>query len=103
MAKYLLAYKGGGMGDTPEAQQKAMDAWTAWFGSLGAALVDQGSPFGPSATVSGAGTTESGTSALTGYTIITADSISAAADKAQACPVLTSGGTVEVYEALEMG
>lgn len=103
MAKYLLAYRGGGMGDTPEAQQKAMEAWMAWFGSLGADLVDQGSPFGPSATVSGESTSEGGTSALTGYTIITADSLSAASDKAKACPVLSSGGTIEVYEALEMG
>ena len=91
------------MGDTPEAQQKAMDAWMAWFGALGADLVDQGSPFGPSTTVSGDGTTESGTSALTGYTIISADNLSAATDKAETCPVLASGGTVEVYEALEMG
>lgn len=103
MAKYLLAYTGGGMGDTPEAQQKAMDAWMAWFSSLGADLVDQGSPFGPSTTVTGVGTSEGGTSALTGYTIITADSLSAASDKAKTCPVITSGGTIEVYEALEMG
>ena len=103
MAKYLLAYTGGGMGETPEAQQKAMEAWMAWFGALGADLVDQGSPFGPSATVSGEGTTESGTSALTGYTIITADSLPAATDKARTCPVLASGGTIEVYEALAMG
>ena len=103
MAKYLLAYTGGGMGDTPEAQQQAMDAWMAWFGSLGADVVDQGSPFGPSATVSGSGATDSGASALTGYTIITADSLSAASEKAKGCPVVTSGGSIEVYEALEMG
>ena len=103
MAKYLLAYTGGGMGDTPEAQKKAMDAWMTWFEALGADLVDQGSPFGPSATISGEGTTQSGASSLTGYTIITADSLSGASDKARTCPVLTSGGTVEVYEALEMG
>lgn len=103
MAKYLLAYKGGGMGDTPEAQQKAMDAWLAWFGSLGADIVDQGSPFGPSTTVSGGDTTEGGASGLTGYTIITASDLPAATEKAKGCPVLTSGGSIEVYEALEMG
>ena len=104
MAKYLLAYKGGGMGDTPEAQQKAMEAWMAWFGSLGADLVDQGAPFGPSASVSSdGGTTPGGSAQLTGYTIITAADLSAASEKAKGCPVLSSGGAIEVYEALPMG
>lgn len=103
MAEYLLAYTGGGMGDTPEAQQKAMDAWTAWFGSLGTDLVDQGSPFGPSTTVSGDGTSDGGASMLTGYTIITAPDLPAATERARGCPVLTSGGSIEVYESLEMG
>jgi hypothetical protein len=103
MAKFLLAYKGGGMGDTPEAQKQAMDAWMAWFASLGADLVDGGAPFGPSATISATGVAENGASALTGYTIIAAESLAAAGEKAQGCPVLTSGGTVEVYEATPMG
>ena len=103
MAKYLLAYTGGGMGDTPEAQQQAMDAWMAWFGSLGADVVDQGSPFGPSSTVSGDGTRDGGASGLTGYTVITAESLAAATEKAKGCPVVTTGGSIEVYEALEMG
>jgi hypothetical protein len=104
MAKYLLAYTGGGMSAPPEERQKAMDAWMAWFGSLGADIVDQGSPFGPSTTVSGDGSTsEGGASRLTGYTLITAPDLSAATEKAKACPVLTSGGSIEVYEALEMG
>ncbi len=103
MAKYLLAYKGGGMGDTPEAQQQAMDAWMAWFGSLGSDIVDQGSPFGPSLAVNSDGATGEATAALTGYTIITAPNISAAAEKAKGCPVLVTGGSIEVYEALEMG
>jgi hypothetical protein len=34
MAKFLLAYKGGGsMGSTPEEQQKVMEQWMNWFGS----------------------------------------------------------------------
>lgn len=103
MAKYVLAYKGGGMGDTPEAQQKSMDAWMAWFASMGADLVDGGAPFGPSTTVTAEGVTQGGASALTGYTIVSAESLDAAAEKAKSCPVLTSGGTIEVYEAMPMG
>ena len=51
MANYLLTYMGGGMAETPEAQAKQMEAWGAWFGSLGAAVVDGGNPCGASRTV----------------------------------------------------
>ncbi len=105
MAKFLFAYKGGGMGPSPEAQQKAMEAWMGWFGSLGGQLVDQGSPFAPgSTTISPDGSVNAGSpSPLTGYSIISADSLAEANAKAKGCPVLTSGGSIEVYEALEMG
>ncbi len=103
MAKFVLAYTGGSMGETPEEQKKTMDAWMAWFGSMGADLLDGGSPFGPSATVSANGISQGGASALTGYTIIAAESLAAAGEKAKSCPVLAAGGTVEVYEAMPMG
>ena len=103
MAKFVFAYSGGGMAETPEAQQKAMDEWTAWFAALGADIVDGGNPFGVSATVTADGVAQNGASALTGYTIISAEDIVAAGEKAKGCPALSSGGTVEVYEALPMG
>jgi hypothetical protein len=40
---------------------------------------------------------------LTGYSIIEADSLSAAAKSAKGCPVLSGGGSIEVYEALPIG
>jgi hypothetical protein len=46
---------------------------------------------------------DGGVSALTGYTILSADSLADAVDKAKGCPVLTSGGSVDVYEAMPMG
>ena len=46
MGKFLYAYKGGGMAATEEEQAMVMQAWQAWFGELGAAIVDGGSPFG---------------------------------------------------------
>ena len=104
MPKYVLVYKGGGMGESPEEQQKAMEAWMNWFGALGAAVVDGGSPFGPAASISSGGrVTDGGGSGLSGYSIIEATSITDATDKASGCPVLTSGGEVEVYESLPMG
>ena len=104
MAKFLLAYKGGGMGATPEEQQKMMEDWMNWFGALGEAVVDGGSPFAGSASVSSDGkVADGGASSLTGYSIITADTLAQAADRAKGCPVLSSGGSIEVYEAMPMG
>lgn len=102
MAKFVFAYRGGGMAETPEAQQKAMDEWTAWFAALGADIVDGGNPFGVSATVSADGIAQSGASALTGYSIISAEDLAAASEKAKGCPGLAEGVTVEVYEAVPM-
>ena len=48
MTNFVLAYRGGAMAETPEAQEKAMAEWGAWFGGLGGALVDGGNPFAAS-------------------------------------------------------
>jgi hypothetical protein len=52
--------------------------------------------------VSNGGVSNGGGSKLGGYSIINAESLAEAADKANGCPVLQAGGTVEVYEALTM-
>lgn len=101
MAKYVFVYTGGQMNETPEAQQQAMEAWMGWFGTLASDVIDPGSPFGPSTTVTADGSsTGSGASALGGYSVIEAASLADAASKAKGCPVLAGGGTVEIYEAL---
>ena len=98
MGKYVLAYKGGGIPETEEEGKRVMDAWTAWFGGLGDSVVDMGNPFGASGAVGGGGT-----SGLTGYSIVNADSLDDALAKAEGCPILDGGsGSVEVYETLEM-
>src|SRR5712692_8519769 len=50
MPKYLLAFNGGGMPETPEEQAAVMAAWGAWYGTLGDAVVDPGAPIGASST-----------------------------------------------------
>jgi len=102
MAKFLYLYTGGQMAETPEAQEAAMQEWTNWFGTLGNSVVDIGNPFGAGTTVSNGSAGNGGASKLSGYSIINAESLADAADKANKCPVLQSGGTVEVYEALAM-
>jgi hypothetical protein len=102
MAKFLFLYSGGQIAETPEAQEESMQVWTTWFGSLGDSVVDIGNPFSASSTVTAGGPSDGGASKLSGYSIVNAESLSEAAQKADGCPVLQSGGSVEVYEAVPM-
>jgi hypothetical protein len=102
MTNFVLAYRGGAMAETPEAQEKVMAAWGAWFGTLGAALVDGGNPFAASSTVHPDGSSTPGGGGLTGYSIVATSDLAAAADLAKGCPLLADGGTVEVYETVPM-
>ena len=104
MANYVLVYNGGGMAATPEEQQKVMAAWGQWFGGLGQALVDGGNPFsGQASSIASDGSVgQVGGSALTGYSILKADDLAAATNMAKGCPVLTSGGSIEVYETFQV-
>jgi len=104
MSKYVYVYKGGGMAATEEEQNAAMAAWGAWIGQLGDALVDVGNPFGASAAVESDGSSSNGAagSALTGYSIVEAASLEDAVAKSRGCPVFTGGGSVDVYEAIEV-
>ena len=104
MANYVLAYTGGSMGETEAEQQEVMTRWMEWFGALGDAIVDGGTPLAASATVGAGGTVSDGARGeLTGYSIISAESLAEAAEKAKGCPVLAAGGTVEVYETVPIG
>ncbi len=99
MANYVLVYKGGGMAQSDAERDAMMVEWGKWFGSLGAALVDGGNPFAQSAAVAADGTVQAGApSGLTGYTILSADSLNAATAMVKGCPQLAAGGSVEVYE-----
>jgi hypothetical protein len=100
MAKFVYIYSGGKMPETPEEGQQVMAAWGAWMGGLGSAITDQGNPFGASTTVSPSGVGGAGTAG--GYTIINADSLDDATKKADGCPILAAGGSVGVYETVDM-
>jgi hypothetical protein len=101
MAKYLLVYTGG-QEPQSEAEGKAvMDAWTAWFGKLGSALVDGGNPIGSMAkSISSDGKVSDGPigTQATGYSILDANSLDEAVEMAKGCPHLASKGQITVYE-----
>lgn len=102
MAKYVLAYTGGSMAETPEAQEAVMKAWMDWFGTLGSAVLDGGNPFGASTAVRSDGSTGTTTTGLSGYSTVQADNLELAAKLASGCPILEAGGSVEVFEAIDM-
>ncbi len=105
MAKYLFVYHGDA--DMPEGEEEIaaiMDAWGAWFGTMGAAVIDGGNPVGGNHTVASNGSTSEGGGAnpATGYSLIEATDIEDALAKAKGCPILAAGGTVEVAQAFDM-
>jgi len=104
MAKYLFIYHGGKPATDPSERKAAMDAWGAWFGSLGAAVIDGGNPVGAASTVRADGSLASGGGAnpASGYSLISASSLEDAHGKARGCPLLKSGGTIEIAEAFDM-
>jgi hypothetical protein len=103
MTKYLLGYHGGGMAATPAEQEASMAQWTAWFGALGGAVVDMGAPTGAARTVGKTGaSTGGGANPLTGYSVIEAANLDAAVNMAKGCPIVTTGGTIEVSEIVAM-
>jgi hypothetical protein len=103
MAKYVFAYHGGSIPETEEEQQQVMAAWGAWFEAIGPSIVDMGAPLSHTRIISvGGNVTEGGDNPLTGYTIVSADSIDAALELAMGCPIRNDGGTLEVAECVEM-
>ncbi len=103
MAKYLFVYHGGGAPTTKEAQEAAMAAWGAWFGSMGKALVNGGNPVGKSWTVKSSGVTkDGGANPVSGYSLIEAGSYEEAAALAKGCPMLASNASVEIAQVMDM-
>ncbi len=108
MANYVLVCVGGSHPTDAEEGARVAQAWVDWLGSLGQAIIDRGTPFGPSMAIApGGAVTEGAPTRLMGYTIFSAASMAAAIELVKGCPHLTSGpatvaGTVEIYETLQM-
>jgi hypothetical protein len=104
MAKFLFVYHGGKPPSSPAEAKTVMDAWGTWFGSMGSAVIDGGNPVGGSSTVKSDGSLVSGGGAnpVSGYSLIEASSLADAHKKAMGCPLLKSGGTIEIAQAMDM-
>jgi len=81
--------------------QEIMDSWMKWFGEIQEHIVDIGNPFSPGKEITASGVKElpHDKEAITGYTIINAESMDEAVQIAKTCPIITS---MRVYEAMSM-
>jgi hypothetical protein len=104
MAKYLFVYHGGENPETEAEVAEVLDAWGSWMGSMGAAVIDGGNPVGKSSTVKPGGKVDSngGSNPATGYGLFEAANLDDALAKAKGCPILKSGGSVELAECIDM-
>jgi len=104
MAKYLFIYHGGKHPETDAEMAKVMDAWGNWMGAMGSAVVDGGNPVGKSSTVGPDGSVadNGGSNPASGYGLFEASGLDDAISKAQGCPILSEGGSVELAEVIDM-
>ncbi len=103
MAQYVIIYLGGEQPASPEEGQKHFARYMEWLTSLGDAAVSPANPLKDTCTVNPDGSvTEGGTSTMSGYTIVEAESMEAALSMAKSCPFLEIGGSLEVSERIEM-
>ena len=104
MTNFVLVYTGGGMPEGEAEQAAVLAGWNAWYERLGEAIVDGGNPFGASKNVTHKGVSDGAVSSplITGYTIISAESLDAAVAEMHDHPHLKSGGQVSVHETFQM-
>jgi len=103
MAQYIMTYVGGNQPSSPEEGQKHFAKYKEWLSSLGDAAVSPANPLKDTSTVNPDGSvTAGGSSNMSGYTIVEAESMDAALSFAKACPFLDMGGSLEVSELMQM-
>ena len=96
MSNFVFLYSGGTMPANEADKQKMMEAWGAWYGKMGDVVVDPGNPFGESVGVGGSA------AAISGYTIVKADSLDGAKALTDGAPHVDNGGTISIHETVQM-
>jgi hypothetical protein len=107
MANFMFVYRGGNddyATMTPDEIQGLMKKWTDWIGEgfakgwmvdAGDALTEEGKVVHATKVVTDGPFVES-KEIVGGYSVVSAATIDAAAELAKGCPVLITGGKVEV-------
>ena len=103
MPQYMMTYLGGDHPSTPEEGQRHFARYMEWLSALGEAAVSPMNPLGNTRCLHPDGTVSDGSScAMSGYTILEAESMDAALEMARSCPFLEIGGSLEVAEMMQM-
>ena len=103
MPQYIITYLGGNQPSTPEEGQQHFAKYKQWLVSLGDSAVSPANPLKNTQTVNPDGSvTEGGTTAMSGYTVVSVESMQQALEIAAACPFLDIGGSLEVSELIQM-
>jgi hypothetical protein len=92
MPQYIIVYLGGNQPSDPEESKKNYTKYKEWLASLGDTAVSPANPFKHTSTVNPDGSISTGSStAMSGYTILEADSMEKALEIARApAPFWTS-------------
>ena len=103
MSQYMITYLGGDHPSSPEEGQKHFAKYKEWLTSLGDAAVSPANPLKGTSIVNPDGSVTSGsTTAMSGFTVVEAESMEAALSMAKTCPFLEIGGSLEVSELMKM-
>lgn len=103
MPNYVITYIGGNRPATPEEGKQHFAKYMEWLSALGEAAVSPANPLGSTRTVNPDGTVEEGSkTSMSGYTIVSANTIDDAIAMAKDCPFLEIGGSLEVSELMQM-
>lgn len=113
MNEFLLIFRRDASVDaqmTPEQLQDVTKPWQDWMGGLAAQnkLVDRGNRLDPQGNVLKPGNIVTNgpyvevKESLGGYTVIRAASLDEATELSKGCPILATGGSVEVRQIIAM-
>jgi len=102
MTQFVFVYLGGNHPSSPEEANQHYSKYMEWLSSLGDSVAIPLIPLKDTNTVSSDGAIrEGGSSAMSGFSIIKADSMEDALSIAQSCPFLEIGGSLEVSELMQ--
>ena len=103
MPQYVITYLGGNQPSSSEEGRKNKTKYMEWLSSLGKKAVSPMNPFKNTCTINPNKSVNKGSkTAMSGYTIITADSMDDVINIAKACPFLEIGGSLEVSELMQI-
>ena len=103
MTQYIITYLGGNPPSSPEEGKQHFSKYKEWLSAMGDSVVSPANPLKNTSTVNPDRTvTTGGTTSMSGYTIIEAESMAAALESAKTCPFLEIGGSLEVSELVKM-